>query len=44
MQNDIEVTTVYGLMTFGAQATEWEEELFYYRTGIAMRLEKERQK
>jgi len=28
--------TVFGLMQFGAEALKWDEELFYYRTGIAI--------
>ncbi len=28
---------VFGLMTFGAEAIKWDEDLFFHRTGIAFR-------
>ena len=34
----METLTVFGLMWFGAEALKWDEELFYYRTGIALML------
>ena len=42
MKNDIEVIRVFGLMTFGAAATNWDEEIFFFRTGIALRLHKDK--
>ena len=42
MRNDIEITRVFGLLAFGAEADNWDEETFFYRTGIAIRLHKER--
>lgn len=29
---------VFGLMVFGAQAAEWDDDLFFYRTGVAVTL------
>lgn len=34
----IEWLTTFGLVTFGAEAEQWPEEVFYYRTGIALKM------
>lgn len=28
---------VFGLMWFGGEALKWEDDLFFYRTGIALK-------
>jgi hypothetical protein len=35
---DFETNTVFGLMWFGSQTLRENPELFYYRTGIALKL------
>ena len=32
----METMTVFGLMWFGSEALKWDDEMFYYRTGIAI--------
>jgi hypothetical protein len=35
----LEFLTVFGMMQFGATALkEWGDELFYYRTGVALEI------
>ncbi len=36
--DEFETLIVFGLMTFGAAASEWSDELFMHRTGIALNL------
>lgn len=36
--DEFETLIVFGLMTFGAAASEWSDELFMRRTGIALSL------
>lgn len=38
LSSDIDYLTTFGYMVFGASAEQWDEEIFYYRTGIAMKL------
>lgn len=40
-EESFETITVFGLLKFGAQALEWSDEMFYYRTGIALKFWKE---
>ncbi|MCC8146451.1 MAG: hypothetical protein LIO93_08460 [Bacteroidales bacterium] len=35
---DLEFVTVFGLLQFGAAASGWDDDLFYFRTGIALQL------
>jgi hypothetical protein len=30
--------TVFGLMWFGSESLKWSDDIFYYRTGIALKL------
>lgn len=34
---DLETVRVFGLKMFGAESAKWDDELFFYRCGIAMR-------
>lgn len=35
---EFETLMVFGLMAFGADALQWDERVFMYRTGIALKL------
>jgi len=37
-ESSFETNTVFGLMWFGNEALKENEDLFYYRTGIALKL------
>lgn len=34
----MEFVRTFGLLAFGAAAAGWDDELFFYRTGIALKL------
>ncbi len=34
----VEWLTTFGLVTFGAAAEQWPDEVFYYRTGVALKM------
>lgn len=44
LTGDIEIIRVFGLLQFGAASSGWDDEVFFRRTGIALKLHAERMK